>query len=83
MDKDLKTILKEKMEERGVKVYFEKALENYATLPPEIVLPADFKKLPSKVVSVADEIAKLNQLYKDGIITKEEFEIQKKKLLNQ
>ncbi len=33
--------------------------------------------------SVADEIAKLKKLYDDGVLTKEEFEAQKKKLLGQ
>ena len=33
--------------------------------------------------SVADEIAKLKKLYDDGILTKEEYEAQKKKLLEQ
>jgi hypothetical protein len=33
-------------------------------------------------VSVADEIAKLKKLYDDGVLTKEEFEAQKKKLLD-
>lgn len=34
-------------------------------------------------VDVADELAKLNKLFKDSILTKEEYEIQKKKLLSQ
>ncbi len=33
--------------------------------------------------SVADEIAKLKKLYDDGVLTKEEYEAQKKKLLEQ
>lgn len=33
-------------------------------------------------ISVADELTKLNKLYKDSIITKEEYEAQKKKLLS-
>lgn len=34
-------------------------------------------------VDVADELAKLNKLYKDSILTKEEYEAQKKKILSQ
>ncbi|MBP6477299.1 MAG: SHOCT domain-containing protein [Chitinophagaceae bacterium] len=34
-------------------------------------------------LSVADELAKLKKLYDDGILTKEEYEAQKKKLLEQ
>lgn len=34
-------------------------------------------------LSVADELTKLKKLYDDGILTKDEFEAQKKKLLNQ
>lgn len=33
--------------------------------------------------SVADELAKLKKLYDDGVLTKKEYEAQKKKLLNQ
>lgn len=36
----------------------------------------------SEKVSVADEIRKLKALYDEGVITQEEFEAQKKKLLN-
>lgn len=32
--------------------------------------------------SVSDEIGKLNMLYKDGALTKEEFETEKAKILN-
>lgn len=34
-------------------------------------------------ISVADELAKLKKLYDDGVLTKEEYEQQKKKLLEQ
>lgn len=37
----------------------------------------------NKQSSVADELTKLKKLYDDGILTKDEFEAQKKKLLNQ
>ena len=33
-------------------------------------------------LSVADEIKKFNQLYQDGIITKEEYDKKKEDLLN-
>ena len=41
------------------------------------------KKETSTSVSIADELTKLKKLYDDGILTKEEFEAQKKKLLEQ
>jgi len=50
----------------------------------EIVVPDEYKHNPNKPgqsISVADEITKLKKLYDDGVITKEEFETQKKKLL--
>lgn len=37
----------------------------------------------SETLSVADELTKLKKLYDEGVLTKEEFEAQKKKLLNQ
>ena len=36
----------------------------------------------SNTISISEQIQKLNKLYKDGIITKEEFKKAKKKLLN-
>ena len=56
----------------------------------EIDVPEEFKP-KSKVavvqvnqkLSVADELTKLKKLLDDGVITKEEFEAQKKKLLDQ
>ena len=55
----------------------------------EIVVPDEFKPKPKtaatvvevKQISVADELTKLKKLYDDGILTKEEYEAQKKKLL--
>lgn len=56
----------------------------------ELVVPDEFKpkKEGSVVVvkqelSVADELSKLKKLMDDGVLTKEEFEAQKKKLLGQ
>ena len=40
------------------------------------------KKSSDSSLSMSDEIKKLNELYKDGTLTKEEFEAAKKKLLN-
>lgn len=44
----------------------------------------DFKNFPrtSKVTSIADEIRKLADLKKEGILTEEEFNAKKKQLLN-
>jgi hypothetical protein len=50
----------------------------------EIVVPDRFKaKTANGPTSVADELAKLKKLYDDSVITKEEFEAQKKKLLGE
>lgn len=66
---------------------FEVDIENAIT-SGEIKVPDEFlpKKDPVSVVvkqevSIADEITKLKKLYDDGVLTKEEFEAQKKKLL--
>jgi Short C-terminal domain len=53
----------------------------------EIIYPEEYKPKKTEVpqqtptTSVADEILKLKKLLDDGILTKEEFEIQKKKIL--
>jgi hypothetical protein len=52
----------------------------------EIVVPDKYKSKAAtsstQPVSVADELTKLKKLYDDSVITKEEFEAQKKKLLD-
>lgn len=70
-------------------INYEIDVEN-AIASGEIVVPDEYKP-KSKVtpvvvevkqqVSVADELAKLKKLFDDGVLTKEEFESQKKKLL--
>jgi hypothetical protein len=58
---------------------FDRAIEYSGKLPGELLVPAEFKlRLKG---TVAEEINKFYDLYKEGIITKEEFEAQKKKLL--
>jgi len=59
---------------------FDRAIESFPGLPSELVVPDEFK---AKKKSVADEISKLYKLYQDSILTKQEFETQKKKLLDQ
>jgi hypothetical protein len=61
----------------GFSMNFDKAIES-----GELSVPDQYKNQNGKL-SVADEIAKLNKLYQDSIITKEEFEAGKKKLLSQ
>ena len=69
---------------RGL-INYEIDIEN-AIKSAEIDIPEEFRP-KSKVVqinqqiSVADELVKLKKLYDDGILTKEEFEGEKKKLL--
>ena len=64
-----------------LKINFDKAIQPFADLPGEIVVPDEFK-VKTATGTVEEEMAKLNKLYQDSIITKEEFEAQKKKLLN-
>ena len=53
----------------------------------EIVYPEEYKPKKAEapqqtpVISIADEILKLKKLLDDGVLTKEEFETQKKKIL--
>lgn len=47
--------------------------------PKEKLLQVELKQ----PISVADELTKLNQLKKDSVITEEEFQVQKKKLLGE
>jgi hypothetical protein len=51
----------------------------------EVVVPNEYKanSKTSQPISVADELAKLKKLYDDSVITKEEYEMQKKKLLGE
>lgn len=70
-------------------VNYEMDVEN-AISAGEIVVPDEFKPKPKtqvvevkQQISVADEIAKLKKLYDDGVLTKDEYDAQKKKLLDQ
>jgi hypothetical protein len=63
---------------------------NNAIASGELVVPDEFKPKPkaattvvevNQQISVADELTKLKKLFDDGILTKEEYEAQKKKLL--
>lgn len=50
--------------------------------PETVSAQPDNKATTSPAISVADELAKLKKLMDEGVITKEEFEAQKKKLLD-
>lgn len=73
----------------GLPARYEVDLDN-AIQSGEIVIPDEFKpkEKPLQVeikggsFSLADELIKLKKLLDDGILTKEEFEAQKKKLLD-
>ena len=58
---------------------FDRAIESFPGLPSELIVPEEFKKTTPS--SIADEIAKLYKLYQDSILTKEEFDKLKKKLI--
>jgi len=61
---------------------FDKAIESFAGLPSELVVPDEFRAPKTKGI-VSDELSKLYKLYQDSVITRDEFESQKKKLLEQ
>jgi len=58
---------------------FEQAIHGMGAIPAELIVPEEFRNKEKK--SASDELSKLYKLYQDSIITKEEFEIQKIKLL--
>jgi hypothetical protein len=60
---------------------FDKAIGNSLDLPGELIVPDEFRNKQN--LSIAWEIRRLYELYKKGDISKEEFEWQKKKLLEQ
>ncbi len=60
---------------------FDRAIEGFSGLPGELIVPDEFKS--NNKGSVSEEISKLYKLYQDNVITKEEFESRKKKLLEQ
>ena len=76
---------------------FDKAIESINGQPAELTVPETFKTRRTETVPVemkkqttvddikklmvADEIKKLFDLYKAGALTKQEYEAQKKKLL--
>ena len=61
---------------------FDRAINNFAGLPAEIVVPEEFRnKLPEG--GIIDEIERLYRLYKEGALTKEEYEALKKKIIEQ
>jgi hypothetical protein len=64
-------------------INFDRAIVNFAGLPAEIIIPDEFKKITSEKNSASIEIERLFNLYKEGALTKEEYEAQKKKVLDQ
>ena len=60
---------------------FDRAIEDDPAVPSELIVPDEYRNKRKSIV--ADEIEKLEKLYKKGTLTKEEFEAQKKKLLEQ
>ncbi|QIP18032.1 SHOCT domain-containing protein [Spirosoma aureum] len=63
-------------------IEIDNAVEAGEILPPERYRTAKKSEAISTSGSVADELKKLKELMDAGVITKEEFEAQKKKLLN-
>lgn len=63
----------------NIHVAFDRAIENSLKVISEIIVPNEFRNRPGG--NISDEIIKLYKLYKDGDLTKEEYEEQKKKVL--
>lgn len=64
-----------------IEMSFDKAIENLPELPSELIVPVEFKN--NSRVRLSKELNRLFNLYKDGAITKADYEEQKKKLLEQ
>jgi len=72
-----------------VNMNFDRAIHNFAGLPAEIVVPEEFRnKAPEEFknkmpegTGIIDEIERLFRLYREGAITKEEYESLKKKVI--
>lgn len=62
-----------------IDINFDKAIENFAGLPSELIVPEEFRN--KNPVGAIDEIERLFQLYKAGALTKEEYETLKKKVI--
>lgn len=65
--------------EEDFNLAFDLAIENFPGLPAELVVPEQFTKAK---ISASEEISKLYKLFQDSIITKDQFEAQKAKILN-
>ncbi len=63
--------------------WFSEHIPNKYKRPSDIVFDNTSKQATTSSMSIADEIRKFKDLMDEGILTKEEFEIQKTKLLNQ
>lgn len=61
-------------------IAIEHAIAKFKGFEPELLVPIEFT--PAKM-SIADELAKLTKLYQEGVITKEEYESLKAKLISQ
>jgi len=60
---------------------FDHVLEETPRSPAELIVPEEFKI--KQVENATAELERLYKLYQDGAITKEEYEIQKKKLIKE
>ncbi len=62
-----------------IRFAFDRAIDNFAGLPAELIIPDEY--MSKQKSSISEEIEKLYRLYKDSVLTKDEFEAAKKKLL--
>lgn len=62
---------------------FDRAISNFAGLPPEIIVPEEFRNKVPEGGGIVDEIERLYRLYKEGALTKEEYEVLKKKVIGE
>jgi len=65
----------------GVDINFDKAIGNFDGSPGELIVPEEFRN--KKKIEPASEIERLFKLYKEGALTKEEYEALKKKVIEQ
>lgn len=62
-----------------IDINFDRAIENFKGLPSELIVPDEFTN--KRLSTVTDEIERLYKLYKNGALSKEEYEDLKRKVV--
>ena len=63
----------------GIDINFDRAISNFDGLPSELIVPEEFKN--KKPTAVLSEIERLFKLYQEGALSREEYELLKKRVI--